>query len=112
MEEQPEPKKTFDEILMESVDETLSAVGDSDKHLIYFYLRKDLGISKDQIPHRIDDFVETLRSIFGVGAKHFELLLVKQIEAKTGISYPLIHQEGTLQDCAAFARLEYENSYR
>jgi hypothetical protein len=111
VEEQMEERKTFNEILMESIDEILAAIGGSAKEMIYLCL-KERGISKDQIPYRIDDFVETLRSILGAGVKHIELYLIKQIEAKTTISYPVPVQASSLQDCVVFIRHEYESLRR
>jgi hypothetical protein len=100
-------RKTFDEILMESVDEILNTLGGSAKCIIYLYLSKELGISKEQIPNRISEFVETLRSIFGVGSRCIELQLMKEIEAKTKISFPFRIQASSLQDYVIFVRQEY-----
>ena len=108
MDQPVEPRKTFNEILMECIEEILTAIGGSAKHMIYFFLNQDLGITKDQIPNRIDDFAETIESIFGAGAKPIERHLIKQIEAKTKITYPFPVQASSLQDCTIFIRQEYE----
>ncbi len=101
-------KKTFDESLIESIDEVLTAIGNSIKHKIYLHLKNDCGISKNQIPNRIQDFMNVLQVILGVGARHIELQLIKQIQVKTGISCPFSPQTGTLQECAVFIRQKQE----
>lgn len=102
--------KTFNEILIESVDEVLAAIGGSVRCAIYFYLEKNLGVSKGQIPYRIDELMDTLENIFGVGARHIELQLIKQLQAKTGINYLSSLQESSLQDCVITVREEYTST--
>ena len=100
-------KKTFDEVLLESIDEVLTAIGNSVKYKIYLHLM-DRGISRNQIPNRIQDFMNILQRILGVGARYIELQVIKQIQAKTGITCPFSPQTGTLQECAVFIRQKQE----
>jgi hypothetical protein len=100
-------KKTFDEVLLESIDEVLAAIGNSIKCSIYLHLN-NRGIRRNQIPNRIQDFMNVLQSTFGVGARHIELQLIKQIQAKTGITCPFSPQTCTLQECAVFIRQKQE----
>ena len=105
MEEQYETK-TFDQILLESIDEVLSAIGTSIRGMIYLQL-KSRGISKEQIPTRIDDFSNALQAILGVGARHIEVHLIKQVQAKTGVTCPFPIQSSRLSECAVFIKHEY-----
>jgi hypothetical protein len=100
-------KKTFDESLIESIDEVLTAIGNSIKCSIYLHLN-NRGIRRNQIPNRIGDFMNVLQSVVGVGARHIELQVIKQIQAKTGITCPFSTQTCTLQECAVFIRQKQE----
>ncbi len=98
----------FNDIVIDSIDEVLLAIGGSAKHLIYFVLSNDFGISKNQIPNNINAFVNVLHTIFGVGAKHLERHLLKLVETKTDVIYPLPVQASSLQDILIYIRLQYE----
>jgi hypothetical protein len=57
----------FDEKLMQTIDETISyCLGKNNAHLIYDYLEKK-GCSKQEIPEKLDLFVDTLDKLVGVG---------------------------------------------
>ncbi len=77
----------FDDILLESIDDAFSSLGQSAKKSIYFYLENGLLISKQQIPSRIDDFSDALEQIFGVGARNLELLIMKKLNEKVNCMY-------------------------
>ncbi|MEM2099645.1 MAG: hypothetical protein QXU99_07930 [Candidatus Bathyarchaeia archaeon] len=49
---------------------------------IYFHLEHSFNIKRQEIPNRIVDFSEALERIFGLGARHLELLFMKSIHAK------------------------------
>jgi hypothetical protein len=68
-------KKTFDELLLEAIDEALASLGESAKQSIYFHLQEKFKVSKSQIPKRIKDFADGLEKIFGVGAQFLEIFL-------------------------------------
>jgi hypothetical protein len=78
----------FDAILLESVDEALSALGDPVKRAIYFHLEQSFGIRKDEIPQRLADFKQALENILGahacVGGEFTEILVLKKLYEKVG----------------------------
>jgi len=80
-------RKTFEEILLESIDEALSSLGESVKESIYFHLKDKFKISREEIPWRIRDFAEGLEKIFGFGARFLEILIMKRLYAR--IEQPL-----------------------
>jgi hypothetical protein len=45
-----EKTKSFDEILAEAVDEGLKTLGESGKHMIFFYLEKTSPLKKMKFP--------------------------------------------------------------
>jgi hypothetical protein len=76
--------KTFDEILLEAVDEALSSLGESAKESIYFHLKDKFKISREEIPRRIKDFAEGLEKIFGLGARFLEIMIMRRLYARIG----------------------------
>lgn len=73
----------FNEILQESIDEALSSLGENVRESIYFHLELNFKIPQKDIPSRIDDFSTALERIFGIGAHHLELLIMKKLHEKT-----------------------------
>jgi hypothetical protein len=81
------PKKTrsFDELLLEAIDEALSSLGESVKQAIYFHIQNKF-VARNDIPTRIQDFQGGLEKIFGAGAQFIEILIMKNLHAKIGIT--------------------------
>ncbi|MEM2463251.1 MAG: hypothetical protein QXY07_01040 [Candidatus Bathyarchaeia archaeon] len=77
-------RKTFDELLLEAVDEALSTLGDSAKQSIYFHLQDKFKISREDIPKRISEFAEGLEKIFGLGARFLEIMIMKRLYTYIG----------------------------
>ncbi|MEM2465938.1 MAG: hypothetical protein QXZ47_01380 [Candidatus Bathyarchaeia archaeon] len=76
--------KSFDEILLEAVDEALASLGESAKRSIYYHLEKKFKIPREEIPNRIKDFAEGLEKIFGIGAHFLEILVMKGLYNRIG----------------------------
>lgn len=79
--------KTFEEVLQDSIDEALSSLGEAVKTSIYFHLEHKFLIKRQDIPLRIEDFSDALERIFGLGAKHLELLIMKNLNEKVNCLY-------------------------
>ncbi|MCW4003713.1 MAG: hypothetical protein NWE95_07370 [Candidatus Bathyarchaeota archaeon] len=73
---------SFDGVLLESVDQVFSSLGESVKTSIYFHLENTFGISKKDIPARIADFSDALEKIFSQGARHLEIQIMKNLHLK------------------------------
>jgi len=78
------PKKEFDKLLLEAVDEGLASVGESSKQAIYFHLEKRFNVKKQEIPFKIEAFGDGIEKIFGLGADFLKILIMKQIHKKAG----------------------------
>ena len=76
--------KSFEEILLEAVDEALASLGESAKQSIYYHLEEKFKIPQEEIPNRIEDFVEGLEKIFGIGARFLEILIMKKLYDRIG----------------------------
>lgn len=79
--------KTFEDVFQESVEEAFSSLGEAVKKSIYYHLELNFRIRKKDIPCRVDDFADALEKIFGVGAQHIELLIMKKLNEKISCSY-------------------------
>ena len=79
--------KKFDEILQDSIDEAFSSLGESVKKSIYFHLENNFLITKQDIPRKVEAFSDALERIFGLGAQHLELLIMKNLYMKANCSY-------------------------
>ena len=77
-------KKTFEDLLLEAVDEALGMLGDSARQSTYFHLEHKFKITRVNIPNNLEDFEDGLEKIFGVGAKYIEISIMKKLYEKTG----------------------------
>ena len=85
--EEETPPLDFEKLLLEAVDEGLSSLGDSPKQAIYFYLERSFKIKKMDIPSKIDEFANAIEKIFGHGAKHLEIQIMKRLYEKIGHTF-------------------------
>lgn len=75
-------KHSFEELLLEAVDDGLSSLGDSSKQVIYFHLEKTFKLNKQEIPHKIEEFADAIENIFGHGAKLLQIIIMKRLYEK------------------------------
>ena len=106
-------RKKFEIVLLEAVDEAFSTLGESVKASIYFHLEHKFIIPKQDIPYRIDDFSDALERIFGVAAKHLEILIMKKLHEKITCFYEWdgpswLVPDFTLRQYVELLRLCYE----
>jgi hypothetical protein len=87
-----EKRKAFEKLLLEAVDEALTSLGGSAKQAVYYHLENKFKIRKDDIPSRLEDFMNGLESIFGLGANFIEIMIMKKLYEKVG--QPLEWSEG------------------
>ncbi len=78
------PTHAFEDLLLEAIDEGLSSLGESGKQAIYAFLKGRFQIDKQDIPYRLEEFVNAIEKIFGLGAKFLEILIIKRIHEKIG----------------------------
>jgi hypothetical protein len=100
LEELPLPKRDFEKLLLEAVDEGLASLGESSKQAIYFHLEKSFIINKQEIPQKIEAFADAIEKIFGAGADSLEILIMKRLFEKVGGNFEL-------HDSTDFAFTEY-----
>lgn len=79
--------KKFEHVLLETLDEALSTLGENVKKTVYFHLQQKFLIAKQEIPYKIDDFSDALEQIFGLGARTLEILIMTKLHQKIKPSY-------------------------
>ena len=102
---------SFEEVLLESIDEALSLLGESAKQAIHFHLEKVFNINWLNIPYRIEDFAQALEKIFGEGAKILEIQIMKLLFKKVGCNFKQYPKQKnlTFTEYLAAVKLENEN---
>lgn len=80
-------EKRFSTILLYSIDEALSTLGENSKKAIYFHLETKFGISRQDIPERVRDFSEAIEQIFGLAAQQIEILIMKCLNQQVNCTY-------------------------
>jgi hypothetical protein len=80
-------QKEFNEILLQAIDLSLLSLGEKTRFAVYHYLETGYAISKQEIPDKIEDFVDALEQIFGAGAPKLQLLIMKHIKEKVNADY-------------------------
>lgn len=105
----------FDEILLEAIDEAFCCLGETVKTAIYFHLEKDFGITRNEIPDRLEDFSSSLEKQFGIGARLLETtfmhhLNVKLNDAQNRRGSDLLAPNFTFQEYVMVKRRKFENT--
>jgi len=78
--------KEFDDLLLTSIDDAFFSLGESVKKSIYFHLEERFSLTRSQIPEKLKKFQTAIEQIFGSGARFLEILIMKNLHLKLGIS--------------------------
>lgn len=78
--------------MREAIDEALNSLGDSAKQAIYYHLENKFKIAKKDIPSRLQDFINGLEGIFGLGANFILIMIMRKLYEKVG--QPVEWKEG------------------
>ncbi len=76
------PSEKFDNLLIESIDETLTLLGEPVKNEFYQQLNVKFNIEKTDIPQRLEDFSHILHKVFGLGASRLEVKFLRNLDSK------------------------------
>ena len=82
----PNVERVFDELLLEAVDEELSALGKVARQAVFSCLEKSFKIRKPEIPEKIDEFGIAIEKIFGQGARLIEINIMRRLHEKVGLA--------------------------
>ncbi len=105
----------FSDVLLEAIDDAFASLGNSAKSAIFYHLENAMGIKKSEIPFRLDDFQDALESIFGIGARHLEIMFLANLHQKLRAEYDWNLPKGflpelTFQEYVKLMRRSFENS--
>ncbi len=78
----PSGKTSFDEAIEESIEATLSLLGNVSKEKIYRHLENCYGLKKEDIPRRIEEFTRAFEETFGSVAKLLEIKIIERLHSK------------------------------
>ncbi len=104
-------RKKFEGVLLESIDEAFSTLGDNVKRVIYFHLTEKFMITKMDIPSKIDDFSDALEKIFGLGARKLEILIIAKLHDKISCDYEWKGPNWLVPDLTFRQYVELSRSY-
>jgi hypothetical protein len=85
--------KSFDKLLLDSVDEALLYLGESARQSIYSHIEMNFKMSRNEIPQNLEHFQLALEKIFGIGSSFIEILIMKSLYAKIGCLLPMEKNE-------------------
>ena len=80
----------FEQLLLGSIHESMSSLGESCRSLLYTYLAAALSLKKDQIPKRFEDFTTAIKDIFKLGSRVIDGLVLKTLCDKLNVDYALV----------------------
>jgi len=106
-----EREEQFAEILNEALDSGLLLLGESARKAIYFHLKKDFSITKENAAGRMEAFARGLESIFGAGALVIERSILNVLYSKLELSYENNEDSGFVESLKR-ARDEWLNKVR
>jgi hypothetical protein len=107
--------RDFEELLREAIDEGLSLLGESAKQVVYFHLEKTFKMTRQDIPYRIEEFIDAIERIFGNGAKILEIQIMKRLFKKVGCTIKHHPEQKDLEfaeyvEANKLAKKKYENN--
>jgi hypothetical protein len=107
-------EKIFGALLLESIDQAFSTLGQTVKLSIYFNLETKFALPKQDIPDRIEDFSSALEKIFGQASVPLEILIMKCLNEKIKGNYRWVGPKWlvpdlTLEKYLKIAKLSIEN---
>jgi hypothetical protein len=107
-------EEEFDDILLETIEETLSSLGEPAKKAIYFHLQNNFRISKNEIPKKINEFSDFIQKIFGSGAGRLEIKFMSTLHSKINVNVKWPEYKGPLAKWIIMDMtfIEYVNSMR
>jgi hypothetical protein len=107
-------EQKFDKFLLEAIDEALCSLGEPVKNAVYLHLQKKIGIEKEDIPRKVEEFSDIIHKIFGLGASHLEIRFMKNLNSKIGVAVKMPQYQWPLSKwiVADFSFGEYIFNFR
>lgn len=74
-----ETEKTFEELIVEVIDQVMLSLDPRVKKSFYNILKTDYNLDKNDVPYRIGDFVNALEEVYGISALLIEVAILKKV---------------------------------
>ena len=87
---------SFEEILLNAIDEEFSSLGEICQKIIYFYLKNEYTIDRQEIPSNIKVFSQAIESMFKDGAKILQIKIMENLFRKMGYIDKCLYDKETL----------------
>jgi hypothetical protein len=84
---------SFEQVLLDSIDDALLNLGESCKTIIYSYLASALSLKKYQIPENLEGFAEAVREIFRTGTTVIDGLIINALCEKLDVNCKKVNSE-------------------
>ncbi|SRR6266704_761393 len=78
---------SFPQLLLESIDEGLSVLGNEPREAVYQFLRTICSLPREDIPDHVPEFAAGLKRALGGASKVIERLILRRLFEKTGSSF-------------------------
>jgi hypothetical protein len=78
---------SFSQLLLDSIDEGLSVLGNEPREAVYQFLRTILSLSREDIPDHVPDFAAGLKKALGGASKVIERVVLRKLFEKTGSNF-------------------------
>jgi len=83
-----EADETFDRMFLSAVEESMDLLGEAAKTAIFFLLKEQAGIRREDVPKKPREFAYALRRILGnIGSRYVEELIIRALYSKLGYNY-------------------------
>jgi hypothetical protein len=87
---------SFEEILLNAIDEEFLSIGETCQKIAYFYLKNEYGINRQEIPSKIKEFSQAIEGMFKDGGKILEIRIMENLFRKMGHINQLLYNEENL----------------
>ena len=89
---------TFNNILLKSIDQSFTLLGEKAKTSIYIQLETKFANPREEIPKRVGDFADALEQIFGSATPQLEILIMKYLNQKVNCAYDWVGPKWLVPD--------------
>jgi hypothetical protein len=81
-------KEEFKKLLLKTIDENLKQVfQETATHIIYQFLENNYSLKREEIPEKLETFMEGLHEFFRSGAHVIEQSILKELYVNFGLKY-------------------------
>ena len=81
-------KEEFKKLLLQTIDGNLKQIfRETATHIIYQFLEKNYSLKREDIPEKLETFMEGLQEFFRSGAHMIEQSILKELYSNLGLKY-------------------------